>query len=142
MHPDDLDRLVDYWRSILASGETGEIEARIRRYDGEYRWFLFRADPLRDESGTIVKWYGTNVDIEDRKRAEQLQAELDRSKQLRQIVDAIPQMIAVLNPDGTPIYANQTTLDYTGLTITEVMSGDFRDRAFHPDDVARLRSEL
>ena len=80
IHPDDLNRLVEYWRSILASGETGEIEARIRRFDGEYRWFLFRADPLRDESGKIVKWYGTNVDIDDRKRTEQLQAELDRAK--------------------------------------------------------------
>ena len=141
IHPDDLDRLVGYWRSKLASGETGEIEARIRRHDGEYRWFLFRAHPLRDESGNIIKWYGTNVDIEDRKRAEQLHAELDRAKQLRQIVDAIPQMIVVLNPDGTRIYANQTSLDYTGLTIPEVISGDFRERAIHPEDVARLRTE-
>ena len=62
-------------------------------------------------------------------------------RQLRQIVDAIPQMIAVLSPDGTPLYVNQTSLDYTGLSITEVMSGDFRDRAFHPEDVARLRGD-
>jgi formate hydrogenlyase transcriptional activator len=61
-------------------------------------------------------------------------------RQLRQIVDAIPQMIAVLSPDGTPLYVNQTILDYTGLTIKEVMAGDFRDRAFHSEDVARLRS--
>ena len=80
IHPDDLDRLVGYWQKILASGETCEIEARIQRFDGEYRWFLFRADPLKDGSGNIVKWYGTNADIEDRKRAEQLQLELDRAK--------------------------------------------------------------
>src|SRR5215467_4631880 len=77
VHPDDLNRLMEYWRSILASGKPGEIEARLRRFDGEYRWFLFRANPLRDKSGTVVKWYGTNVDIEDRKRAEQ---ELKRSE--------------------------------------------------------------
>lgn len=62
-------------------------------------------------------------------------------RQLRQIVDAIPQMIAVLNPNGTVLYANQTSLDYTGLTIKELMGGGFRDRAFHAEDVARLRTE-
>lgn len=62
-------------------------------------------------------------------------------RQLRQIVDAIPQTIAVLSPDGTPLYVNQTLLEYTGLTIQEVMAGDFRDRAFHSEDVARLRSD-
>ena len=60
----------------MASEATGETEARLRRHDGGYRWFLFRANPLRDESGTIVKWYGVNTDIEDRKRAE---AELRRA---------------------------------------------------------------
>src|SRR5216684_3026173 len=77
IHPDDLSRLTDAWQSILVSGELGETEARLRRFDGAYRWFLFRANPLRDESGKIVKWYGTNVDIEDRKRAEE---ELRRSE--------------------------------------------------------------
>ena len=70
IHPDDLNRLSDYWRSIMVTGEQGEIEARLRRFDGEYRWFLFRANALRDESRTIAKWYGTNTDIDDRKRAE------------------------------------------------------------------------
>jgi GAF domain-containing protein len=59
----------------LASGEAGEIEARLRRYDGEFRWFLFRAEPLRDEFGQIIRWYGANTDIEERKRAESLLAE-------------------------------------------------------------------
>jgi PAS domain S-box-containing protein len=77
IHPDDLSRLTDAWQSILVSGEPGETEARLRRFDGAYRWFLFRANALRDESGKIVKWYGTNVDIEDRKRAEE---ELRRSE--------------------------------------------------------------
>src|SRR5216683_2569665 len=71
IYPDDLSRLTDAWQSILVSGEPGETEARLRRFDGAYRWFLFRANPLRDESGKIVKWYGTNVDIEDRKRAKE-----------------------------------------------------------------------
>jgi len=74
IHPEDLNRLVDHWRSALASGEPGEIEGRLRRFDGVYRWFLFRATPSLDNDGRIVKWFGTNTDIEERKRAESLLA--------------------------------------------------------------------
>src|SRR5258708_4998352 len=74
LHPDDLNGLVDYWRSVLACGELGEIEARLRRFDGVYRWFLFRATPSLDNDGRVVKWFGTNIDIEDRKGAESLLA--------------------------------------------------------------------
>jgi PAS domain S-box-containing protein len=70
IHPDDLSVLVDYWQTVMASGQSGEIEARLRRFDGVYRWFLFRATPSLDDNGTVVKWYGTNTDIEERKRAE------------------------------------------------------------------------
>jgi PAS domain S-box-containing protein len=69
-HPDDKKGMLQKWSAIRASGERGELEARLRRFDGEYRWFLFRAEPLRDEAGNIVKWYGSSTDIEDRKRAE------------------------------------------------------------------------
>jgi formate hydrogenlyase transcriptional activator len=74
LHSGDLNRLVDYWRSVLASGEPGETEARLRRFDGVYRWFLFRATPSFDNAGRIVKWFGTYTDIEDRKRTESLLA--------------------------------------------------------------------
>src|ERR1700704_3789619 len=70
IHPDDLPQLLDVWQGLLASGKPGELEARLRRADGVYRWFLFRVEPLRDARGTIIKWYGTNTDIDDRKRAE------------------------------------------------------------------------
>jgi PAS domain S-box-containing protein len=76
VHPDDFNNLAAAWQRILASEAPGEAEARLRRQDGEYRWLLFRGNPLRDASGTIVKWYGVNTDIEDRKRAE---AELRRA---------------------------------------------------------------
>jgi PAS domain S-box-containing protein len=69
-HPDDKKGMLVKWSAIRESGMPGELEARLRRYDGEYRWFLFRAEPLRDELGSIVKWYGSSTDIEDRKRAE------------------------------------------------------------------------
>jgi PAS domain S-box-containing protein len=74
LHPSDLNGLVDYWRSVLASGRPGEREARLRRVDGVYRWFLFRATPSIDNDGKVAKWFGTNTDIEDRKRAECLLA--------------------------------------------------------------------
>ena len=77
VHPEDLPGLAATWQRIIASAAPGDAEARLRRHDGEYRWFLFRVNPLRDENGHIVKWYGVNTDIEDRKRAE---AELRRSR--------------------------------------------------------------
>src|ERR1700733_4925101 len=70
-HPDDMARMLEKWRAIRESGMRGELEARLRRFDGEYRWFLFRAEPLHDEAGNITKWYGSATDIEDRKRAEE-----------------------------------------------------------------------
>src|SRR2546426_12272568 len=105
IHPDDLSRLTDAWQSILLSGELGETEARLRRFDGAYRWFLFRANPLRDESGKIVKWYGTNVDIEDRKRGEEtLHA---RELSWRQIVDNIPGLVATTGALGEVEFLNR-----------------------------------
>jgi PAS domain S-box-containing protein len=70
-HPDDKKGMLVKWAAIRESGTPGELEARLRRFDGEYRWFLFRGVPLRDELGNIVKWYGSSTDIEDRKRAEE-----------------------------------------------------------------------
>jgi PAS domain S-box-containing protein len=86
VHPDDLTRFVDELHRALAAGEPMESEARLRQADGEYRWFLIRNVPLRDELGNIVKWYGTSIDIEDRKQAEdalrQSQAYLSEAQRL------------------------------------------------------------
>jgi PAS domain S-box-containing protein len=70
-HPDDKKGMLRKWSAIRESGMRGGLEARLRRFDGEYRWFLFQAEPLRDELGNIVKWYGSATDIEDRKRTEE-----------------------------------------------------------------------
>src|SRR6202140_3068971 len=74
IYPDDLPRVLDVWQGLLVSGKSGELEARLRRADGVYRWFLFRVQPLREPRGTLLKWYGINTDIDDRKRAEALLA--------------------------------------------------------------------
>ena len=70
IHPEDLPELLERWRSILASGEPRDMEARLRRFDGEYRRFVFRICPLTDASGQIVKWCGMNTDVEDRRQAD------------------------------------------------------------------------
>jgi PAS domain S-box-containing protein len=70
-HPDDIPRLMETWRALLASGEPGEMEARLRRHDGAFRWFLIRVEPLRDETGTILRWYGTSTDIESLKHTQE-----------------------------------------------------------------------
>jgi formate hydrogenlyase transcriptional activator len=113
------------------------MEARLRRHDGVFRWFLMRVEPLRDETGKIVKWYGTCTDIETLKETEAKLREDER--ELRRITDVIPQAIVVQDPSGAPIYANQTTLDYTGLKAEDVIAPLFRERIFHPDDLERLR---
>jgi PAS domain S-box-containing protein len=304
IHPEDLKNLMDCWP--LASGEPVEEEARLRRFDGEYRWFLFRAVPVQDADGQVVRWYGTITDVEDRKQAEEIRitqarqaslradvsaafskpthlrevlhgcvesivrhldaafariwtlndsgdmlelqasagiyTRLDGSysripigglkvgrialekrphltndvvndprikdknwaqaggfvsfagypllveeqvvgvmalfgchplsettldtlasvadtiaqgivrkrtedklradeRELRRITDAIPQLICVLGSDGSVLYANQLVLEYTGMTLEDVMANDFGVRLFHPEDFARVQEE-
>lgn len=139
VHPDDLDRLIREWLALLNDPKPGELETRIRRYDGEYRWFLIRVLPEFDAEGNVVRWLGSDTDIEDRKRAETKLLEDER--ELRRITDAIPQTIVVLDPSGDPLYANQAVLEYTGLTMQEVLSSEFRARMFHPEDVGKVREE-
>ena len=139
VHPDDLDRLVREWQALLDAPKPGELETRIRRYDGEYRWFLIRIVPQLDAEGNVVRWFGSNTDIEDRKRAEKKL--LEEERELRRITDAIPQTIVVLDSKGHPLYANQAMLDHTGLTMQDVLISDFRARIYHPEDLERVREE-
>jgi PAS domain S-box-containing protein len=83
IHPDDLNRITERWRASQMTGQPLDYEARLRRgSDGVYRWFLIRAVPVRDKRGKIVKWCGAATDIEDRKRAEQLQADLTHASRV------------------------------------------------------------
>src|SRR6202011_763963 len=280
VHPDDRTRVVADWHTALGNGRAMESEARVRRADGEYCWWFIRNLPLRDETGKLVRWYGTAIDIEERKRAEQalrrseaylaeaqrltktgsyaaqvsqkgkaywsnvywskemyrifgldpdptppspmeadrrlhpedapyhlrvverairdgtdfemdyrllmpdgaakyihvvghpvvnasgdvielvgtamdvteqhesraaLQAAFEQIKaertELRRMTDAVAAFIYVLRPDGTALYANQTVLDYTGLTLEDLQREDQRARVFHPEDLERLREE-
>ena len=135
IHPDDREKLVEEWQSCLASGIPVDTEARIRRFDGSYRWFLIRANPLRDESGNILKWYGTCTDIEDRKRGE----EALRARELswRQIVDNIPGLVATTGAMGEVEFLNRQTLEYFGKTNEELKNWALIG-AVHPDDLPRV----
>jgi formate hydrogenlyase transcriptional activator len=139
IHPEDLPSLMQKWRELLISGEAGDIEARMRRHDGVFRWFLIRFEPFCDETGEIVMWYGVSTDIENLKQTQEKLREDER--ELRRITDAIPQTIVVQDPGGVPIYANQATLDYTGLTADDVIGPNFRERIFHPEDLEKVRNE-
>ena len=71
VHSEDVEGMVNAWRTSVASGEPFLYEARVRRADGQYRWMLHQKVALRDEQENIVKWYGTSIDIDDSKRAEE-----------------------------------------------------------------------
>ena len=134
VHPADVDHLGTAWRRIMSSKESGAAEARLRRFDGAYRWFLFRANPLRDDSGDIVKWYGTNIDIEDRKRAEgAIEA---RERELRQMTETIPEMLWSATADGAVDYCNARFLEYTGISAQDVVGAGWQ-KTIHPEDAAR-----
>jgi PAS domain S-box-containing protein len=132
IHPDDAARLVEYWQAALESGSKVDVEARMRRFDGEYRWFLFRADAMRDVSGAIIKWYGTNTDIHVRKQTEE--ALRIRELNLREITETIPEMLWSASPDGAIEYCNGRFLDYTGLSLEQTLIDGWM-KALHPDDV-------
>jgi PAS domain S-box-containing protein len=139
IHPDDVAGIVDKWRSCLASGEIFEHECRVRRADGEYRWMVHRKLPLRDGRGEIVKWYGSSLDIEDRRRTEQalekafrqierlkdqlykeniaLREEVDKASMFEEIVGASRALHAVLGR-AAKVAPTDSTVLITGETGT------------------------
>jgi PAS domain S-box-containing protein len=122
IHPEDVSRVIEKWLVDKAVGEPCEDEMRLRRADGEYRWFLVRTVPLRDERGNIVKWYGSSIDIEDRKRAE---GDLRKQKEmLQKIFDNAPSMIALRGTDGKMTFANREFERTLGWTSEEVLWHD------------------
>ena len=133
IYPEDLPALLDYWRSILASGEPGEMEARMRRFDGKHRWFLFRASPSRDASGKVVRWYGTNTDIEARKVAEE--ALREGELHFRLILDNIPGLVSTRAATGAPEFVNQKMLEFFGQSLEQLPDWS---SLIHPDDRERV----
>ncbi|MGV7212568.1 PAS domain S-box protein [Bradyrhizobium sp. UFLA05-112] len=141
IHPDDAEHLHDCWLRVFASKEPGEAEARMRGSDGSYRWFLIRAEPLRDDTGSIVAWYGTNTDIQDLKAAESAlrrsEAELADIRRVRQTLDSIPAAAWRARADGFTEYVNKRWLDYMGFSLDQALGWGWL-ASIHPDDVEHL----
>ena len=138
-HPDDVARLEEAWDAALATGEPFETEARLRRADGEYRWFASRRAPLRNPDGEVIAWYAATYDIEDRKRAEDAlrrsQAELAKARQdLQLTIDTISTMVVVLDHDGRAYFANRPAQEFIGKDFSVENVRDL----IHPDDRDRV----
>jgi PAS domain S-box-containing protein len=135
VHPEDVEGIVAKWRACLASGEVFEYETRVRSANGEYRWMFHRKVPLRDANGNIVKWYGSSLDIEERKQAEEKLRR--RERDLHSIIETIPTMVWSAAPDGSVDFFNPRWLDYTGLSPDQSRDWGWT-AAIHPDDLSRL----
>src|SRR6266436_111024 len=133
IHPDDLPRILGTFREALNSGKPYEVEGRFRRFDGEFRWFLFRGSPLRDRSGKVAKWYGTNTDLEERKRAEE--ALRKSEERWRSVFENSAIGVAVTDLNARYLATNnvfQTIVGYTeeelhALVFLSVTHEDYRE---------------
>jgi formate hydrogenlyase transcriptional activator len=142
IHPDDRSHVIAAFTRSIETGQTYDIEQRCRRKDGVYRWFHVRALAVRDTEGGIIRWYTLLTDIDERKQAEEALRQDER--ELRQLIDFLPQHVMVLDADGHLLEANQMVLDYTGHTLKEMRDKGAEglvDGYSHPDDAERLWSE-
>jgi PAS domain S-box-containing protein len=131
IHPDDVDRQMANWRTALASGEPLEQEGRFRNVAGIYRWFLNRNIPLRDEDGSVIKWYGILFDINALKEtAHALQM---REQELLGIIETIPSMLWSISPTGEITYLSQRIVEYCGAPLEEILDRGW-GKSIHPDD--------
>jgi formate hydrogenlyase transcriptional activator len=139
IHPDDLTQTLSTLGAAVRSGQPYQLDHRLRRHDGAYRWFHDDGVPIRDAGGRIVNWYVLFTDIHERKLAEERLRHDER--ELRQITDAILDFIHVFRPDGTVLHANKTALAYSGLTLEEAQRPDYITRFLYPDDITRTRED-
>ena len=131
IHPEDLPRCLERWTRSIATGELYEIEYRLRRADGAFHWHLARALPLRDGSGRGTKWFGSCIDIDDQKRAEEALRESEAW--FRFLANAMPQIVWTARPDGSCDYLNQRCEDYTGVPVVEMLEEGWLSY-LHADD--------
>ncbi len=135
VHPDELTQAVAAWRHSVETGDPYDVDHRLRRADGTYRWFHSRGQSLRDAKGHIVRWYNLLTDIEDRKRVEEA---LRASEQnLRMVIDSIPGHIMTFTAEGEVELINQQTLVFFGKTLEESKNWIIPN-AVYSDDLPRL----
>jgi PAS domain S-box-containing protein len=119
IHPQDKSDFGQKWQAALAHGNLFEAEARMRRADGSYRWFLIRAMPFRDAKGEISRWYGTDVDIEELKRAQQEAQK--RTSSLDELFEQAPEAMALLNTEARVLRVNREFTRMFGYERDEVL---------------------
>jgi PAS domain S-box-containing protein len=125
IHPDDRPRILETLQEALNSGEPFEVEGRFRRFDGEFRWFLFRGSPLRDRSGKVAKWYGTNTDLEERKRADE--ALRKSEERWRSVFENSAIAVALTDLNGRFLATNHVFQTMVGYTEEELRAVYFLD---------------
>lgn len=131
LHPEDRDRVLDAWRDSVVNGTPYQQQERHRMADGQYRWFLSRGVALRDDQGRIIRWYGTNTDIEDQKRAED---ELRRQERLwRAVFDNSPIGVAIKDSSGRILAVNSACEQLVGYSLDELRGRTCVDLTFEED---------
>jgi PAS domain S-box-containing protein len=143
LHPDDKEMVERQWREHIATGEPFELEQRLRKADGEYRWYRVRRVPLRGETGEVIKWYAIAFDVDDRKRTEDAlrksEAELAKARhELQLMIDTVPVLVLRHRADGIIDFVNEVGRSYSGLTTTKWTTRT--SVITHPDDVPRLEA--
>src|SRR3984893_9393663 len=119
LHPDDRERVLKAWHESVTTGTPYEQEERHRRADGQYRWFLARGMPLRDADGRILRWYGTNTDIEDLQSAEDARRQIE--EQHRIVVETATDAIVRLDEDSQIHFVNPATTEIFGYQASELI---------------------
>jgi PAS domain S-box-containing protein len=131
VHPDDVAFKVKSWLSNLEAENPHDVVCRFRGADSRYRWFNVRGEPLRASDGTVLRWYGVLIDIDDRTNAEEPLRESEYK--LRQIFETVPGLLWSADPAGYPTQVNQRLLDFTGMRFEDFMHGGW-EAFVHPDD--------
>src|SRR5262249_26927982 len=143
VHPDDLPSVMDTWLHMVAAAEAGELETRLRRHDGVFRWFLCRIDPLRDEAGNVLRWFGTATDVDtlkqteerlraDERERERLEAELKHErKRVRLLLEITNSMTSKLDFRGlveglSTNLLSVTRCDFCALALPDADTGELR----------------
>ena len=112
VHPEDAEPFRDTLNRSLVTGESFALRYRLRRADGVYHWMSSRAEPLRDQDGDIVQWYGLCHDIDDQMHAEEALRQSEH--QLQQMIDTVPAVIWCTTPEGIPCYLNKRATEVIG----------------------------
>jgi PAS domain S-box-containing protein len=139
LHPDEHEEARQYWSNCLRTGQGGEHNYRVRDAQGNYRWFLTRAEPLRASDGTLLLWIGVTLDIEELKSAEQALRESEYK--LRQIIETVPSHLWSADPDFGPTHLNQHLLGYFGRRFEDFKRGGW-EAFLHPDDLPETAKAL